>query len=30
MDYTDHILLVGADAKRFGLQMGFKEQKLLT
>ena len=30
MDYTDHILLVGADAKRFALQMGFKEQNLLT
>ena len=30
MDYTDHILLVGDDAKRFALQMGFKEQNLLT
>jgi N4-(beta-N-acetylglucosaminyl)-L-asparaginase len=30
MDYTDHILLVGPDAKRFALQMGFKEQNLLT
>jgi len=30
MDYTDHILLVGADAKRFALAMGFKEQNLLT
>ena len=30
MDHTDHILLVGADAKRFALQMGFKEQSLLT
>ena len=30
MDHTDHILLVGADAKRFALQMGFKEQNLLT
>jgi N4-(beta-N-acetylglucosaminyl)-L-asparaginase len=30
MDYTDHILLVGADAKKFALQMGFKEQNLLT
>jgi N4-(beta-N-acetylglucosaminyl)-L-asparaginase len=30
MDYTDHILLVGAGAKRFALQMGFKEQNLLT
>jgi len=30
MDYTDHIMLVGADAKRFALSMGFKEQNLLT
>ena len=30
MDHTDHILLVGADAKRFALQMGFREQNLLT
>jgi N4-(beta-N-acetylglucosaminyl)-L-asparaginase len=30
MDYTDHIMLVGADAKRFALKMGFKEQDLLT
>lgn len=30
MDYTDHILLVGDDAKRFALKMGFKEQDLLT
>ena len=30
MDYTDHILLVGHDAKRFALKMGFKEQNLLT
>jgi N4-(beta-N-acetylglucosaminyl)-L-asparaginase len=30
MDYTDHIMLVGADAKRFALDMGFKEQPLLT
>src|SRR6476661_1289829 len=30
MDYTDHILLVGAGAKRFALEMGFKEQNLLT
>jgi N4-(beta-N-acetylglucosaminyl)-L-asparaginase len=30
MDYTDHILLVGHDAKRFALAMGFKEQNLLT
>ena len=30
MDHTDHIFLVGAGAKRFALQMGFKEQNLLT
>ena len=30
MDHTDHILLVGADAKRFALKMGFTEQNLLT
>jgi N4-(beta-N-acetylglucosaminyl)-L-asparaginase len=30
MDYTDEILLVGDDAKRFALAMGFKEQNLLT
>jgi N4-(beta-N-acetylglucosaminyl)-L-asparaginase len=30
MDYTDHIMLVGHDAKRFALKMGFKEQNLLT
>jgi N4-(beta-N-acetylglucosaminyl)-L-asparaginase len=30
MDYTDHIMLVGDDAKRFALSMGFKEQNLLT
>lgn len=30
MDYTDHILLVGPGAKRFALEMGFKEQNLLT
>jgi N4-(beta-N-acetylglucosaminyl)-L-asparaginase len=30
MDYTDHIFLVGQDAKRFALKMGFKEQELLT
>ena len=30
MDYTDHIMLVGAGAKKFALQMGFKEQTLLT
>ncbi|HEY2850902.1 MAG TPA: N(4)-(beta-N-acetylglucosaminyl)-L-asparaginase [Gemmatimonadaceae bacterium] len=30
MDYTDHVLLAGHDAKRFALAMGFKEQNLLT
>src|SRR5688500_10495499 len=30
MDNTDHILLVGDDAKRFALQMGFEERDLLT
>ena len=30
MDYTDHIMLVGHDAKRFALKMGFQEQDLLT
>jgi N4-(beta-N-acetylglucosaminyl)-L-asparaginase len=30
MDYTDHIMLVGDDAKRFALEMGFMEQNLLT
>jgi N4-(beta-N-acetylglucosaminyl)-L-asparaginase len=30
MDYTDHIMLVGDDAKRFALRMGFKAQNLLT
>ena len=30
MDHTDHILLVGDDAKRFALKMGFTEQNLLT
>ena len=30
MDYTDHVLLVGPGAKRFALEMGFKEQELLT
>ena len=30
MDYTDHILLVGDDARQFALKMGFKEQDLLT
>ena len=30
MDYTDHIFLVGSGAKKFALEMGFKEQNLLT
>ena len=30
MDYTEHVLLVGAGAKKFALEMGFKEQNLLT
>ena len=30
MEHTDHIMLVGADAKRFALRMGFREQNLLT
>jgi len=30
MEYTDEIFLVGADAKRFALAMGFTEQDLLT
>ncbi|MEP6692348.1 MAG: isoaspartyl peptidase/L-asparaginase, partial [Gemmatimonadaceae bacterium] len=30
MEHTDHIMLVGQDAKRFALRMGFKEQNLLT
>jgi N4-(beta-N-acetylglucosaminyl)-L-asparaginase len=30
MDYTDHIMLVGDDAKRFAIEMGFKTQNLLT
>jgi N4-(beta-N-acetylglucosaminyl)-L-asparaginase len=30
MDYTDHIMLVGDDAKTFALEMGFKAQPLLT
>ncbi|HKR09605.1 MAG TPA: N(4)-(beta-N-acetylglucosaminyl)-L-asparaginase [Gemmatimonadaceae bacterium] len=30
MDYTDHVMLVGAGAKKFALAMGFKEQNLLT
>lgn len=30
MEYTDHIMLVGAGAKKFALEMGFKAQNLLT
>jgi N4-(beta-N-acetylglucosaminyl)-L-asparaginase len=30
MEYTDHIMLVGAGAKKFALEMGFKERNLLT
>ena len=30
MDYTDHIMLVGSDARRFAVDMGFKTQNLLT
>ncbi len=30
MEYTDHIMLAGAGAKRFALEMGFKERNLLT
>lgn len=30
MEYTDHVMLAGHDAKRFALAMGFKEQNLLT
>src|SRR3954470_18015273 len=30
MDRTDHIMLVGEGAKKFALEMGFKEQNLLT
>jgi N4-(beta-N-acetylglucosaminyl)-L-asparaginase len=30
MDYTDHIMLVSAGAKKFALEMGFKQQNLLT
>ena len=30
MDRTDHIMLTAAGAKRFALEMGFKEQNLLT
>ena len=30
MDYTDHVMLVGAGARRFAIEMGFKPQELLT
>ena len=30
MDHTDHIFLVGADARQFAIQMGFQTQNLLT
>ena len=30
MDYTDHIMLVGDDARRFAISMGFTPQPLLT
>ena len=30
MNHTDHIFLVGAGAKKFAKEMGFKEQNLLT
>src|SRR5262245_10675781 len=30
MNYTDHIMLVGAGARKFALQMGYKTQNLLT
>ena len=30
MDHTDHVMLVGAGAKKFALEMGFAEQNLLT
>lgn len=30
MDYTDHIILVGSDARRFAVEMGFQTQNLLT
>ena len=30
MDYTDHIMLAGGDARKFALEMGFTPQKLLT
>ena len=30
MDYTDHVMLVGAGARKFALEMGFTPQNLLT
>ncbi|HEX4932553.1 MAG TPA: isoaspartyl peptidase/L-asparaginase, partial [Gemmatimonadaceae bacterium] len=30
MDYTDHIMLVGDDARRFAVNLGFRPQNLLT
>ncbi len=30
MDYTDHIMLVGDDARQFAIEMGFTPQNLLT
>jgi N4-(beta-N-acetylglucosaminyl)-L-asparaginase len=30
MDYTDHIMLVGDDARQFAIEMGFRTQNLLT
>jgi N4-(beta-N-acetylglucosaminyl)-L-asparaginase len=30
MDYTDHIMLAGDDARRFAVNMGFRTQNLLT
>jgi len=30
MDYTDHIFLVGAGARKFAIEVGFKPQNLLT
>lgn len=30
MDYTDHVMLVGPDARKFAVRMGFPTQNLLT
>ena len=30
MDYTDHLMLVGAGARKFAIEMGFTPQNLLT